>query len=91
MRRPAEARRSIAGADRVHDFGHLARIKRPEHRLGARKRYLALAERDNLLEGGKRVAKATFRAMRDQIERLALELDSFGHAYRTQARDHGLG
>ena len=91
LRRPAEARRSIAGTDRVHDFGHLARIKRPEHRLGARKRYLALAERDDLLERRKRVAKATFRAMRDQIERLALELDPFGHAYRTQARDHGLG
>ena len=89
--RPAEARCSIAGADRIHDFGHLARIKRPEHRLGACKRYLALAERDDLLEGSKRVAKATFRAMRDQIKRLALELDPFGHAYRTQARDHGLG
>ena len=91
LRRPAEARCSITGADRVHDFGHLARIERPEHRLGARKRYLALAERDDLFEGGERVAKAAFRAMRDQIERLALELDPFGHAYRAQTRDHGLG
>ena len=91
MCRPAEARCSIAGADRVHDFGHLARIERPEHRLGARKRHLALAERDDLLERRKRVSKAAFRTMRDQIERLALELDPFGHAHRAKARDHGLG
>ena len=90
LRRPAEARGHVARADGPHDLSKVVRVHPAEHALGHFERHPTLAERDELFERGERVAHAAFGPMRDEVERLALELHAFRHAHRAQTRHERL-
>ena len=90
LRHPIEACCGIALAKRLHDVGQIAGIHAAEHALGNGQGDLALAERDGLLKRGERVSHATASVMGDQVERIAFEFHTLGHAHRAQARDDGL-
>ena len=86
LRRPAEARRHVAAADGAHDLAQVARIHGAQQPLGALERHRPLRERDDLLQRRQRVAHSAVGTVRDEVERLALELHALGNAHRTQAR-----
>ena len=79
---PAKARGSIASAQRFHHVAQVAGVHPAQHALGNLKRYLAFAKRNHLLKRGERVAHAAASMVRNQIQRVALELHAFRHAHR---------
>ena len=89
--RPAEAVGDIALPHIGHYLGQVVRVDGPEQALGPREGDLAVLERYDLLERRKGVSQPAFRAVGDQVERLALELDALGDADGAEARHHRLG
>ena len=88
---PAEARRRIAGAYRPHNVGQIRGVHGSQHPFGHFHGHRAVAEGDELLQRGERVAHATLGPVRDEFERLPLELHVLSGANGTQPRHHGLG
>ena len=88
---PAEARRRIAGAYRPHNVGQIRGVHSSQHPLGHFHGHRAVAEGDELLQRGERVAHAALGPVRDELERLPLELHVLGGANGAQPRHHGLG
>ena len=89
--RPAKARRHVTLADKADDLCKIVRVHAAQEPFGNLERDLPFAERDKLLKRGERVAHATLGTVRDEIERLPLELHVLAHTDSAKARYNGLG